>query len=161
MAFSPLGGPSAYGLRRGIGTGPLGGRTISGIGARATSSLFNFKPITNTISGAFDWLGKNPVAAAAIGGAASAGLGYLASREQIRAAKKARAEERAYRSTFGGASTVAPDEYGRKLDIADPGQGIAAPVGEVAPQGAVGQVGQQPSMATALQLRAARGEGRR
>ena len=122
-------------------------------------AFFNFKTITDTVSKGFDWLEKHPNTAAALGGAAGAGLNYLSARQSAREARKARKEERAYRSTFGGASTLDENEYGRGLDIADPTQGIAASTGEIAPMGQVGTVGQPRSMATALQLRNARQRG--
>ncbi len=112
---------------------------------------FNFKPITNTVSGAFGWLKDNPEVASAIGGAAGAGIQYLQNRETLDARKKEIADERAYRAQFGGASSIG-DQYSQNLNIADPGSGIASGTGIVGPsdEGVVSP----PSMASAYELRA-------
>ncbi len=115
-------------------------------------ALFNFKPLVDTVSGAFEWLGDNPIAASALAGTASAGIGYLSNREAIKARKKEIASEREYRSQFGGASTLDPSVYSEGLDITEPRPGIATEVGEIGPQ----SVGQVPTMASALELRAQR-----
>ena len=106
---------------------------------------FNFDPIVDTVSGAFEWLGDNPEVAGGIAGAAGAGLGYLQNRENIKAQERARQEERDYREQFGGASSVDPGLYGQNLQIASPQQGIASPVGTP-----------RPTMASALDLRTQR-----
>ncbi len=112
---------------------------------------FDFKPITDTVSGAFGWLKDNPEVASAIGGAAGAGIQYLQGREALDARKKEIAEQRAYRSQFGGPSTLG-DQYSQNLNIAS--SGIATDTGTVGPT-SVGQVG-APNMASALELRAQR-----
>ncbi len=120
-----------------------------------TKSLLTFSTVADTVSGAFDWLEKHPVAASAIGGAASAGLGYLQSRQEIKARKAEIADQRAYRSQFGGASTVDPNLYGQNLNITDPQSGIASDVGTVG-AGGMEQGSQPPTMASAFDLRAQR-----
>ena len=129
--------------------------SAAGSASSAASSLFDFTPIVDTISGGFNWLKDNPEAAAALGGVAGAGLGYLKNREQIQARKDEIASERAYRSQFGGASTLDDSVYSEGLDITVPQSGIATDTGTVGPQN-VGTVGQPPSMANALELRAQR-----
>ena len=84
-------------------------------------------------------------------GAAGAGLGYLQNREQIQARKDEIASERAYRTQFGGASTLDPSVYSQGLDITEQQPGIAT-------EADTGTVGQPPSMANALELRAQRAQ---
>ena len=117
----------------------------------------DFQPVTDTISGAFGWLKDNPEIAAGIAGAAGAGVKYLESREAIKEQRRQRAEDREYRASFGGASSLDSGAYGQGLNIASPQTGIATSIGTGTPQ--VGVVGQQPSMANALELRAQREQG--
>ena len=114
---------------------------------------FDFKPITDTVSGAFSWLKENPEVASAVSGAAGAGIQYLQHRQALDARKQEVAEQRAYRSQFGGSSSLG-GEYGKNLNIAGPSSGIASDTGTIGPS-SVGQVG-APNMASALELRAQR-----
>ena len=119
-------------------------------------ALFNFQPIVDTVSGAFDWLKDNPEVASAIGGAASAGIQYLQYRDQKKAREQERAEDRAYRATFGGPSSLGQNDYGANLNIAQQGIAPASPVGTHGPQN-VGTVGApQQTMSSALANRANR-----
>lgn len=124
------------------------------------TSWLNFQPIVDTVSGGLGWLKDNPEIAAGIAGAAGAGIGYLENREAIKARKEEIASERAYRSEFGGASSLDPSVYSEGLDITAPQSGIATDTGTVGPQN-VGTVGQAPSMANVFQQRAQRSEDRR
>lgn len=121
---------------------------------KTTSSWLDFTPIVDTISGGFTWLKDNPEAAAALGGAAAAGLGYLQNRENIEAAERAAQKEREYRGTFGGASTVDPNVYSAGLQTTQQAPTGIATGGGIAGTGQVGTVGQQPTtMSGAVQLR--------
>ena len=64
-----------------------------------------FTPVTETVSSVGKWMGDNPGATAAIGGAASAGINYMNAEKQRETDKRRAREERAYRDSRSKASS--------------------------------------------------------
>lgn len=64
-----------------------------------------FKPVTDTVASVGNWMETNPGAAAAIGGAATAGLQYMSAAEQREFDKRQAREERAWRENRSKASS--------------------------------------------------------
>lgn len=65
-----------------------------------------YDSLMDTGTKVFEWMGENEEATAFIGGAAIGALNYISAREDQKFQREMRDEERAYRSTFGGASTT-------------------------------------------------------
>lgn len=64
-----------------------------------------FEPVTETVSNVGKWMGDNPGATSAIGGAASAGLQYMNDEKQRDYDMRQQREERAYRDNRSKASS--------------------------------------------------------